>query len=47
MQDQKLFGKRHKLTLFNRHTVGENIIATTKIRNKYGAIQSFKIPILR
>ena len=27
-------------------TVGENIIATTKIRNNYGAIQSFKFPIL-
>ena len=24
-------------------TVGENIIATTKIRNNYGAIRSFKI----
>jgi hypothetical protein len=28
-------------------TVGENIIATTKIRNDYGAIQSFIFPILR
>jgi hypothetical protein len=28
-------------------TVGENIIATTKIRNNYGAIQSFKFLILR
>ena len=28
-------------------TVGENIIATTKIRNNYHAIQSFKFPILR
>ena len=27
--------------------IDENIIATTKIRNKYGAIQSFKFPILR
>ena len=27
--------------------VGENIIHTTKIRNNYGAIQSFKFPILR
>ena len=27
-------------------TVGENIIATTKIRNNYGAIQSFIFPIL-
>ena len=26
-------------------TVGENIIATTKIRNNYGAIQSFIFPI--
>ena len=26
-------------------TVDENIIATTKIRNNYGAIQSFKFPI--
>ena len=25
--------------------VDENIIATTKIRNNYGAIQSFKFPI--
>ena len=29
------------------HTVGENIIATTKILNNYGAIQSFIFPILR
>ena len=28
-------------------TVGENIIATTKMRNNYGAIQSFIFPILR
>ena len=28
-------------------TVEENIIATTKIRNNYGAIQSFIFPILR
>ena len=28
-------------------TVDENIIATTKIRNNYGAIQSFIFPILR
>ena len=31
-------------------TVGENVIATTKIRNNYGAIQSFKlekIPFLK
>ena len=28
------------------YLVGENIIATTKIRNNYGAIQSFKFPIL-
>ena len=28
-------------------TVGKNIIATTKIRNNYGAIQSFIFPILR
>ena len=27
-------------------TVGENIIATIKIRNNYGAIQSLKFPIL-
>ena len=27
-------------------TVSENIIVTTKIRNNYGAIQSFKFPIL-
>ena len=26
--------------------VGENIIATTKIQNNYGAIQSFIFPIL-
>ena len=31
-------------TLF---TIGENIIATTKIRSSYGAIQSFQFPILR
>ena len=29
------------------NTVGENIIATTKIRNNYGPIQSFIFPILR
>ena len=29
------------------NTVGENIIATTKIRNNYGAIQSFIFLILR
>ena len=29
------------------HSVGENIIATTKIRNNYSAFQSFKFPILR
>ena len=28
-------------------TVGENIIATTKVRNNYGAIQSFIFTILR
>ena len=28
-------------------TVGENIIATTKRRNNYDAIQSFIFPILR
>ena len=28
-------------------TVGENIIATIKIRNNYGAIQSFIFPILQ
>ena len=28
-------------------TVGENIIATTKIRNNYVAIKSFIFPILR
>ena len=28
-------------------TVGENIIATTKIRNNYVTIQSFILPILR
>jgi hypothetical protein len=33
-------------TLNLQHTVGENI-ATTKIRNNYGAIQSFIFPILR
>ena len=27
-------------------TVGQNIIATTKIHNNYGAIQSFISPIL-
>ena len=30
-----------------KYTVGENIIATTKILNNYGAIQSFIILILR
>ena len=29
------------LRSYNHLTVGENIIATTKIRNNYGAIQSF------
>ena len=29
------------------YTVGENIIAATKIRNNYGAIQSFIFPILQ
>ena len=33
--------------LFQVFTVGLNIIATTKIRNKYVAIQSFIFPILR
>ena len=28
-------------------TVGENIVATTKIQNNYGAIQSLIFPILR
>jgi hypothetical protein len=28
-------------------TVGENIVATTKIRNNYGVIQSFIFTILR
>ena len=30
-----------------QHTVGENIIANTKILNNYGAIQPFKFPIFR
>ena len=29
------------------YTVGENIIATTKIRNNYVALQSFIFPLLR
>ena len=29
------------------YTVGENIIATTKIQNNYVTIQSFIFPILR
>ena len=28
------------------HTVGENIIAITKIRNNYGAIKSLNFPIV-
>ena len=28
------------------YTVGENIIATTEIRNNYSVIQSFTFPIL-
>ena len=32
--------------LYIQYTVGENIIATTKIRNNYGPIHSFKFPIL-
>ena len=35
-------GHHHKVCI-----VGENIIDTTKIQNDYGAIQSFKFPILR
>ena len=35
------------ISLFYCPTVGENIIATTKIRNNYVAIQSFKHTILR
>ena len=38
------FGRNNSLV---GGTVGENIIATTKIRNDYGAIQSFIFPILR
>jgi hypothetical protein len=34
------------LTEYLINTVGEHIIATTKIRNIYGAIQSFIFPIL-
>ena len=34
-------------TIFVNYTVGENIIATIKIQNNYGAIQSFIFPILR
>ena len=33
--------------IFISNTVGENIIATTKIRNNYSPIQSFKFQILR
>ena len=32
---------QHNIDIF-KYTVGENIIATTKIRNNYGAIQTFK-----
>ena len=35
------------LTTTEGNTVGENIIATIKIRNNYGAIQSFIFPTLR
>ena len=37
-------GTRVRLT---DYIVGENIIATTKIQNNHGAMQSFKFPILR
>ena len=33
-------GQQNSLVDLNSYTVGENIIATTKIRNNYGAIQS-------
>jgi hypothetical protein len=35
------------ITISITPTVGENIIATTKIRNNYAAIQSLIFPILR
>ena len=41
-----LITSREILSPFN-FTVGENIIATTKIRNNYGAIQTFIFPIFR
>jgi hypothetical protein len=28
-------------------TVGKNVIATTKLQNNYGTIQSFKFPLLQ
>jgi hypothetical protein len=34
------------VVLCRNSTVGENIIATTKIRNNYGAIQSFNFSLL-
>ena len=37
---------RHVIQISLLHTVGENVIAITKIRNNYCAIQSFKFPIL-
>ena len=41
------FGAAVKMAeLFVVCTVGENIIATTKTQKNYGAVQSFKFPIL-
>ena len=41
------FSVHHKTPRkYKTFTVGENIIATTKIRNNYGANQSFIFPIL-
>ena len=34
------------ITEYMLYTIGKNIIATPKIRNNYGAIQSFIFPIL-
>ena len=35
-----------QLEFYKLGTVGENIITTTKIRNNYGAIQSFIFPTI-
>ena len=42
-----IFYNTSKIAKNAQSTVGENIIATIKIRNNYVAIKSFKFPILR